>query len=111
MATVEDCEQALHTLAERMTDADPGHRPTSFERSLSCTLRDLGVTYTGRLSGGHLVGIAQAQAGSAQIKLTMTSDDLVAMVDGRLRMATAWATGRVKIEAGVRDILKLRSMF
>jgi putative sterol carrier protein len=40
----------------------------------------------------------------------MTSDDLLALVDGRLKMASAWATGRVKIDAGIRDLLKLRSI-
>jgi hypothetical protein len=41
----------------------------------------------------------------------MSSDDLVALVDGTLKMAPAWASGRVKVEAGVRDMLKLRSIF
>jgi putative sterol carrier protein len=41
----------------------------------------------------------------------MTSDDLVALVHGDLKMATAWATGRVKIDAGVRDLVRLRSIF
>ena len=36
----------------------------------------------------------------------MTSDDLVALVDGTLHVASAWATGRVKIDAGVRDLLQ-----
>ena len=50
-------------------------------------------------------------AGDAQIRLTMTSDDLLALVDGSLHLASAWATGRIKVEAGVRDLLKLRSIF
>jgi hypothetical protein len=41
----------------------------------------------------------------------MSSDDLLALVDGRLKMSSAWATGRVKIDAGVRDLVKLRSVF
>jgi hypothetical protein len=41
----------------------------------------------------------------------MTSDDLIALTDGRLKLAAAWATGRLRINAGVRDLLKLRSFF
>lgn len=85
---------------------------TKFERSLSCTLRDLHVTFVGRLQEGQLTDIEQAgEAPSAQIRLDMTSDDLLAMVDGALNLASAWAAGRVKVNAGVRDMLRLRSMF
>jgi len=46
----------------------------------------------------------------ADIRLTMSSDDLVAMTDGRLHFGSAWATGRVKLEAGLRDLLRLRKI-
>jgi hypothetical protein len=41
----------------------------------------------------------------------MTSDDLVELVNNRLNLGSAVATGRVKVSAGVMDLLKLRSMF
>jgi hypothetical protein len=40
----------------------------------------------------------------------MTSDDLVAITEGRLAFGPAWASGRVRMEAGLRDMLRLRSM-
>lgn len=95
-------------MRERGGDGDH----TKFDRRLSCTLRDLRVTFVGRLHEGRLTDIAQADgAPSAQIGLDMTSDDLVAMVDGTLNLASAWASGRVKVRAGVRDMVRLRSMF
>jgi putative sterol carrier protein len=41
----------------------------------------------------------------------MTSDDLLKLVSGELAMGSAWATGRVKIDANVFDLIKLRSVF
>ena len=38
------------------------------------------------------------------------SDDLIALTDGDLAFAPAWASGRVKLEAGLRDMLRLRSL-
>lgn len=111
MATVEQCEQALRTLAQRLADNDPSRRKTGFDRSLTCTIRDLDVVFSGRLRDGQLVDIGRAPAGDAQVRLTMTSDDLLALVDGQLKMSSAWATGRVKIDAGVRDLMRLRSIF
>ncbi|MBN9618432.1 MAG: sterol-binding protein, partial [Actinobacteria bacterium] len=89
-----------------------GGRP-GFDRSLSCTLPDLGIAFGGRLAAGQLVEIACAEsraAVSAQIRLTMSSNDLLALVDGGLKFGAAWASGRVRIDAGVRDLLRLRAL-
>ena len=111
MATVEECEQALADLADRLAANESARRSVSFDRSLTCTIRDLDVIFAGRLKGGQLVDIRRAPSKDAQIKLSMSSDDLVALVGGRLKMASAWATGRVRVDAGIRDIMRLRSLF
>ena len=109
MATEQQCEQALHALAERLAASDGSGR--GFDRSVTCTLRDLDVVYRGQLTDGQLRDIDRSDSRDAQIRLTMSSDDLLALVDGTLNLASAWATGRIKVEAGVRDLLKLRSIF
>lgn len=111
MATEQECEQALGQLAERLTAHNGTARNNGFDRTLTCSLKDLGIVFRGRLKDGHLHDIGRADSRDAQIRLTMSSDDLLALVDGNLHMASAWATGRVKVEAGVRDLLKLRSIF
>lgn len=111
MATVEQCAGALHTLAERMARSENAKRRAGFNRSLACTLRDLGVSFGGALKDGELVDIRRVETADADIRLDLTSDDLVALVDGHLHLAAAWATGRIKVRAGVRDLLKLRTMF
>jgi putative sterol carrier protein len=40
----------------------------------------------------------------------MASDDLLALTAGELDFTRAWASGRVKMEASIRDMLKLRSL-
>ena len=111
MATLEECEQALGDLAGRLAANESARRSVSFDRTLTCAIRDLDVVFAGRLKGGELVDIRRAPSKDAQIKLSMNSDDLVALVAGRLKMASAWATGRVKVDASIRDMLRLRSLF
>jgi hypothetical protein len=111
VATVEQCEEALHALAQRLAENDDSQRKVGFDRSLTCTIRDLGIVFGGRLKDGQLLDIARASGRDAQVRLTMSSDDLLALVDGSLKMASAWATGRIKVEAGVRDLIRLRSIF
>lgn len=111
MATVEACEQALAELADRLAANESAQGQVSFDRTLSCTIRDLHVTFAGRLKGGQLVDIRRSPSKDAQVRLSMTSDDLVALVAGQLKMTSAWATGRVKIDASIRDMMRLRSIF
>jgi hypothetical protein len=111
VATVEECEQALADLADRLAANASAQRRVSFDRSLTCTIRDLEVIFAGRLNGGRLIDIRRTADKDAQVKLAMTSDDLVALVAGELRMSSAWATGRVRIDASIRDMVRLRSLF
>lgn len=111
MATIEACRAALEDLAGKLRAADAqDRRRVAFDRTLSAHVPDLDVTFTGELSDGHLVDITTEPAPKAQIRLTAASDDLVALTEGELGFAQAWLSGRIKVEAGVRDLLTLRSM-
>ncbi len=112
MATVEECERAMHELAGKLAGSSgSGVRGKMEDRSLTCELRDLKIIYGCRLRDGRLEDIKQVDDTKAQIRLSMNSDDLLALTRGDLHLGKAWATGRVKISASVFDLIKLRSMF
>jgi len=111
MATIAQCRTALESLAARLRGVEDDERKRhAFDRTLSCYVPDLDVTFSGQLSDGHITDITTDPAPKAQIRLTSASDDLVALTEGDLNFGQAWLAGRVKVEAGVRDLLKLRSM-
>jgi len=111
MATVEECEAAMQHFAEHLSGMDvETRRQVVLDRSVTCHLRDLGITFRGQLRDGSLQDVTRTDAGNGQIRLTMTSDDLLKLVDGSLNFAKAWATGRIKVQASVFDLLKLRSL-
>jgi hypothetical protein len=104
------CEAALRGLADRLDMlARSGRPPAAPDRTLSCRLPDLGISYTAELRAGALRDIAE-DSRPAQITFTLTSDDLLAITSGQLSVTTAWATGRLKVEASVRDLLRVRSL-
>jgi putative sterol carrier protein len=111
MATVEECREALSHFAGRMSSVDAGvkkkHAP---DRALGCHLSDLEIDFRGRLVEGALIDIERALDPHAQIKLTLTSDDLVSLANGELSFTSAWASGRLEVDASVFDLLKLRSL-
>src|SRR5687767_293259 len=80
------------------------------DRSVSCRLTDLGHVVQGRLARGSVKGMVAVPDSpalpKADIRLTMSKDDLLAMTAGRLSFGPAWATGRVKLEAGLRGMLR-----
>ncbi|MFB7994431.1 SCP2 sterol-binding domain-containing protein [Streptomyces sp. NPDC056002] len=114
MATTQECRAALDTLSDNLAGADGGVRSAAaLDRSLSCHVTDLGITFTGRLENGRIEVLDTVDGpppDRAQIRLAMTGDDLVAMVDGKLNFAKAWASGRIRLEAGFRDLLRLRTL-
>ncbi|MGR4884435.1 SCP2 sterol-binding domain-containing protein [Streptomyces sp. LARHCF249] len=114
MATIQECRGALDRLSDNLAGADGGVRgAAALDRSLSCHITDLDQTFTGRLDGGRIrvESIAPGPpASKAEIRLAMSGDDLVALVAGDLKFAKAWASGRVRLEAGFRDLLRLKSL-
>jgi alkyl sulfatase BDS1-like metallo-beta-lactamase superfamily hydrolase len=111
MATKDACEAALLELAQRLDGVpDSAKRRHAVDRTISCHLPDLQVTYSGRLSDGVLSDIAEEQLPNAQIRLTVSSDDLLAVTSGSLSFTNAWSSGRLRIEASMLDMLRLRAV-
>ncbi|MEX0169429.1 SCP2 sterol-binding domain-containing protein [Streptomyces sp. LMG1-1-1.1] len=114
MATITECRDALDRLSDNLARADDGVRgAAALDRTLSCHITDLDTTFTGRLANGRIEvqdTVPGPPPAKAQIRLAMSGDDLVAMVGGELNFAKAWAAGRVRLEAGFRDLIRLRSL-
>lgn len=114
MATIEECRAALGKFSDSMQGAEGDVRAAAaMDRSVNCHITDLDVTFAGRLTGGR-IEVHDTFPGPprerAQIRLAMTGDDLVALVDGELHFARAWGSGRVRLEAGLRDLFRLRKL-
>ncbi|GGW48585.1 hypothetical protein GCM10010503_26710 [Streptomyces lucensis JCM 4490] len=114
MATIEECRAALGKLSDNMRMAEGDVRAAAaLDRSVSCHITDLDVTFAGRMTGGR-VEVDATHPGPprerAQIRLVMAGDDLVDLVEGQLNFATAWGRGRVRLEAGLLDLFRLRRL-
>jgi putative sterol carrier protein len=111
MATIDECTTALRGVLGPIASSKAAE---GLDRSLSCRLTDLDQVLLGRLATGAVRDLHAVPDGpsvpKADIRLTMTSDDLLALTSGQLSFTPAWASGRVKLEAGLRDMLRLRSM-
>jgi hypothetical protein len=111
MATVDDCRQALHDLAAKLDTTAEAQGKLDFERTLACRLTDLPAAFHARLSGGRLLDIADGDDPAAKIALIASSDNLIALVTGRLDVTRAVAARQISIKANPFDLLKLRKLF
>jgi hypothetical protein len=76
-------------------------------------VNDLDIAWTGRFVSGHLVDVLEIppeQARDAAFRLRLSSDTLIDVVEDRLGFAAGWSHGKIRVDAGIRDILALRTL-
>lgn len=115
MATLNECRSALDLVSARITQFDEAQRRAHIvERTISLTISDLDSVFDMRLTPHGLVDItprpSTAAGNRAQVRITISSDDLVALAEDRLDYAKALFTGRVKVKASLSDMARLRKL-
>jgi hypothetical protein len=112
MNSAEECRAALQKLASRLSELSPGERDQYFgNRSMSVTIPDLGITYATTLgSGDDPVRDVAPGDPPADIRLTANSGEVLALAQQPMNIARAWMTGKIKIEASMKDLFRLRRL-
>ena len=111
MADEDEVRAAVADVVARMDDAEDETRRKIPDRSISVVVTDLDLAWTGRFADGHLVDVREIppeQARDAAFRLRLSSDTLVDVVEDRLDFAAGWSHGKIRVDAGIRDILALR---
>ena len=112
MNTAEECREALQKLVGRLNELSPADRDAYFgDRTISVTIPDLGVTFGTKLDSGD-TPVREIGPGEppADIRLTANSDEVVSLAESPMNIARAWVAGRVKIEASMKDLFRLRKL-
>jgi len=111
VASAAEVERSIRSLMKKLADASPD--PQSIpNRTILVVLPDLKSAYRVELKGGKLRGLRQAETNQAtDARITAKSDDLVALIDGRLGVGYAFLTGKVKVDAPASDLMMLRRLF
>jgi len=112
MNSAEECRTALQKLAGRLSELSPGERDQYFgNRTMSVTIPDLGITYATMLGSGDdpVRDVAPGEP-PADIRLTANSDEVLALAQQPMNIARSWMTGKIKIEASMKDLFRLRRL-
>ena len=112
MASAQECQEALQKLAGRLSEMSPQDRDNYFgNRSISVTIPDLGLTFVTELGTGD-DPVREAVPGDppADIRLTAKSDEVLSLAQSPMNIGRSWVAGRVKIEASMKDLFRLRKL-
>lgn len=82
------------------------------DRTIVCTVPDLERSFRTELRKGKLSEVTVVDTGTkADARLTARSDELVALLEGRSNIATAFLFGKIRIDASPADMLLIRKLF
>jgi hypothetical protein len=113
MATAEECRTALESLTSRIADMDAKDRSAHLvDRTLSCRVPDLGLTFITRLGPDGAEPIKEAANGTpqAQVRFVADSDVVVSIAGDPGSFMRAWLAGKLKVQGSVFDLLHLRKL-
>ncbi len=113
MTTAHDCQAALESLTARIAQMDAKDRTANLaDRTLSCRVTDLDVTFMTKLSADGAGTVSQVTNGApaAQIRFSAKSDEVLAIAADPGTFARAWLTGKLKVEGNMLDLLRLRKL-
>ena len=112
VATKAEVERQLGLLMSRLDGNEANVRSAIPTRKvLCCHVADLGADWYSVVENGHVSQPSEAPPnGRADITLRVGSDDLVDLVEGRTTFLSAFASGKIKVDASIVDLLRLRSL-
>ena len=114
MASVEACRSALDELSAMLAAVDPQIRARHVpERTIHCRLSDLDRSFVGRIGPDGVNDVVETDEPDPQadVRVTMSSDELVALANRDEDFLHGWLRGRIQVSASMRDLLRLRSLF
>ena len=113
MPTAGECRDALQKLIGRLSELGPEDRDAFFSgRSFSCRVTDLDITFVTRFGAGGAEPVREAGPDDppADVRMAAPSNVVLELADDVGTFPRALLTGRVKVQASMRDLLRLRKL-
>jgi predicted lipid carrier protein YhbT len=115
MSSIDSCLVGIEKINQRiLAEPEEERRRHIRERSVSVVVPDLATAFDMRLTLDGLVDVTHRPLDPAspkpQVRITVGSDDLVAVAEDRLDAARALLSRRVRVEAAVGDLLRMRRL-
>lgn len=79
-------------------------------RTIEANCTDLDLMYHAMWRNGQLGALVAGPAERPDIRIHVASPDLIGLAQGTVLLREAWTSQRLRIEASVTDLLRLRAV-
>lgn len=113
MASKTEVEEQLKVLLARLAENPDSVRVAIPERKvLRCQVTDLDAAWHSVIEAGNVSPPSETPPDDGRVDITLRvgSDDLVDLIEGRLSFLSAFTSGKVKVDASIVDMLRLRAL-
>jgi putative sterol carrier protein len=113
VASKAEVQKQLEILFKRLGENPDSVRAAIPDRKvLRCQVTDLDSAWYAVIEGGQVSRPTEAPPSDDQVDITLRvgSDDLVDLIEGRQSFLSAFTSGRVKVDASIMDLLRLRNL-
>ena len=112
MASKAEVERQLEILFKRLGENPESVRGAIPDRKvLRCQVTDLGTAWYAVIEDGQVSRPTETPPdGRVDITLRVGSDDLVDLIEGQQSFLSAFTSGRIKVDASIMDLLRLRTL-
>lgn len=111
MATEAEVEEVLADLVARLDQVDPATRALlPARRTIEARCPDLDLVVHAEWRNGRIHVLDGVPGRRADIRISVRSDDLLAIVSGELPFGRAYTSNRIRVDASMTDLLRLRSL-
>jgi hypothetical protein len=114
VATRAEVDRTLKKLVKRLDAADlDGASIPEEQRIILCFITDLDTAYRADYAAGRIRKLREVASGTegGDVRISVSSDELIALADGKSSLPMALLFGRIRVDAHPRDLLLLRQLF
>lgn len=112
MATKAEVTKALERLMARLDGKNADVRSAIPGRKvLRCRVLDLDTSWFSVIQDGHVSPpVERPVPATVDVTLQVNSDDLIELVEERSSFVSAFLSGKVRVQASMMDLLRLRTL-
>ncbi len=114
MATKRQVEGRLRKLIKRLEESERGTSSLAESipepRIIELVVPDVDAVYWTELAGGSMAALNKGSPQRSDVRIEVSSDDLVALVDGKASIFSSYLNGSIKVDASMSDLMRLRKL-
>jgi predicted lipid carrier protein YhbT len=111
VASIDEVEEVLAGLLSRLDTVDEQTRALlPSRRTIEARCPDLDLVRFAEWRNGRITLLDDVPERRADIRISVRSDDLLRIASGELPFGRAYAANRVRLDASMTDLLRLRAV-